>query len=580
MASYPKHESDCNDRASKPRKRKFHGNQFKVKKSEEEEEDNSSSSSTKKLSTASSDDITINPLHYYRIIEFLSVFGALSNILICRSCRQKVNFQESTNRGLGFKIVVLCTCGRQEIQSGPLVGTGYEINRRIVFVMRLLGIGHDGINVFCELMDMCQVLSNSAYQNIVNHLLSATTTMFAAITKRTVTKERVKNAKDERVETHLKVSGDGSWKKRGFTSLFGVTTLIGYYTEKVIDLIVKSGYCHACAMQKNKLNDDDFSEWYEFHQDICTSNHHGSSGKMEVDSIIEMFSKSDELHGVKYVNYISDGDSKIFLGILNKNPYGEDCPVVKNECVQYVEKRLGTRLRDVRTKEKLGGKNRLTNALITKLAIYYGLAIKRNLNSTCDMRKAIFTTLDHYCSSDESPRHGNCLAGSDSWCEWRQAEAKNQLPSYRHGKRVIDEEVENHIRPIYEALSTEDLLTRCLGGHTQNSNESFNATVWRMNPKHLHFGKKIVEISAFLAAGLFNEGYSSILMVMNLLNIQIGQHSKMFADSIDQRRILKQDKRHSFSSKEARTARRIERMHANQLFEEDEGLLYGPGIAD
>lgn len=41
---------------------------------------------------------------------------------------------------------------------------------------------------------------------------------------------------------NLKVSGDGSWKKRGYSSLFGVTTLIGNSTGKVIDLVVKSSF--------------------------------------------------------------------------------------------------------------------------------------------------------------------------------------------------------------------------------------------------------------------------------------------------------------------------------------------------
>ena len=61
---------------------------------------------------------------------------------------------------------------------------------------------------------------------------------------------------------------------------------------------------------------------------------------------------------------------------------------------------------------------------------------------------------------------------------------------------------ETQIRPIYQDLSNDDLLTRYLGGHTQNANESFNSsTVWRMAPKHLHSGLKIVEIASYLTAG-------------------------------------------------------------------------------
>ena len=93
----------------------------------------------------------------------------------------------------------------------------------------------------------------------------------------------------------------------------------------------------------------------------------------------------------------------------------------------------------------------------------------------------------------------------------------------KHAARLIDGNVEEHIRPIYEELSNDEFLTRCLGGHTQNSNESFNSTVWRINPKHLNSGQKIVEIATYMAAGMFNEGYSSVLSTMQLLDLKIAQ---------------------------------------------------------
>lgn len=254
--------------------------------------------------------------------------------------------------------------------------------------------------------------------------------------------------------------------------------------------------------------------------------------------------------------------------------------MTKNECVGHVQKRMGTRLRNKRKTEKLGGKNGLTESLIKKLTIYYGLAIRRNVNSVEGMKRAIMATLDHYCSTDKNPRHKNCPEGPESWCEWRKAKAANNLASFKHPARLINDNVEKHIRPIYEDLSNDDLLTRCLGGHTQNSNESFNSIVWRLNPKHVNSGYKIVEIAANMAAGIFNEGYSAVLSTMQLLDIVIGQQCKNFADTVDAERITRENRRASLSSKEARTARRSESLRQNEFFEEEEGLLYGPGIAD
>ncbi|XP_066599643.1 uncharacterized protein [Prorops nasuta] len=578
MSSYPKGKKSSSHRSSRPRKRRFHGNRYTNGPADDEE--CNTSSSEQKLSTASTENIIVYPWHCYRIIEFLTVFHAISDMVICRSCKQSITFAESGYRGLGFKIVLTCRCGRREINSGPLINTGFEINRRIVFVMRLLGVGREGINVFCGLMDICKGLTKSTYDQIVQHIYSASKSMFESVCEKAVKEEQEKNVENGRSENCLKVSGDGSWKKRGFSSLFGVTTLIGYYSGKIVDLIVKSAYCHSCTPKKSTLDSNEIQGCYEGHEESCSSNHEGSTGKMEVDSIIEMFMRSTEKFRVKYTNYIGDGDSKTFADILKINPYGDDCPVTKNECMEHVEKRMDSLLRNKIQREKLGGESGLAESVIKKLTTYYGLAIRENINSLEDMRKAVMATLDHYCSTDINLRHENCPSGAESWCDWRKAEATNSLESFKHPARLIDENVEEHIRPIYEELSNDELLTRFLGGHTQNSNKSFNSTVWLISPKQMNSGHKIIEIAAYIAAGMFNDGYSSILSTMQLLDLKIGQLCKMFADNVDAQRIGRENRRASFSSKKARTASRLEQLHQNEFHEEAEGLLYGAGIAN
>ena len=71
------------------------------------------------------------------------------------------------------------------------------------------------------------------------------------------------------------------------------------------------------------------------------------------------------------------------------------------------------------------------------------------------------------------------------------------------------------------------------------ANESFNTTVWRLSPKHLHLGLKVVENSAYIAAGIFNEGFSLVLRIINLLNstlmlkyLLINQTRREYPDSI------------------------------------------------
>lgn len=127
--------------------------------------------------------------------------------------------------------------------------------------------------------------------------------------------EEKKICVEKRQTDGITVSGDGSWRKRGFSSLFGLVTLIGWYTGKVVDILVKSKYCKACEFWKKKEDTAEYQEWIETHAENCQLNHEGSSGKME--AVIEMFQRFDALHKVKYINYIGDGDSKTFKGILD-----------------------------------------------------------------------------------------------------------------------------------------------------------------------------------------------------------------------------------------------------------------------
>lgn len=83
--SYPKRSKDDNTRASKPPKRRFHGNQYL----RQEDEPVGESASARKLFTASTSNISCAPAFVYRIIEFVSFFDALSEIVVCKDCKKK-----------------------------------------------------------------------------------------------------------------------------------------------------------------------------------------------------------------------------------------------------------------------------------------------------------------------------------------------------------------------------------------------------------------------------------------------------------------------------------------------------------
>ena len=79
---------------------------------------------------------------------------------------------------------------------------------------------------------------------------------------------------------------------------------------------------------------------------------------MEVDAVFEMFRRSLENLGVKFLYYVRGGDSKTYTGIIKADRY-EEAEVTKKECFGHVQKRISTRLRAYK-KYELRGKGKLT----------------------------------------------------------------------------------------------------------------------------------------------------------------------------------------------------------------------------
>lgn len=397
---------------------------------EMEQESASTSASARKLKITKDTDIEVDAQFSYRILNFLTVFGAISQAVKCKKCDSDVTFSEKSVRGLGFKLVMKCnSCEPTCVDSSPLInGKAYDINRRIVFVFRLLGMGLTSLEKFCGLMDLPRPVFQSMYDKIGENILCAAQTVAELSMKNGIEEEKKLN-EEKGNGPGLTVSGDGTWQKRGFSSLFGVNSLIGHYSGKVVDIETKSAYCKQCETWEKLSASPEYAVWKESHKDNCQANHEGPSGNMEVSTVKEMFMRSEEKYSVMYSNYIGDGDSKTFKALRDSDPY-HGTSITKKECVGHIQKRMGTRLRNVKNKNKgLGGKGKLTDKLIKELTIYYGLAIRRNANNKDNMKNAIWATFLHKISNNENPQHQFC---DDSWCSWRQAKLNNSLDTYIH----------------------------------------------------------------------------------------------------------------------------------------------------
>ena len=121
----------------------------------------------------------------------------------------------------------------------------------------------------------------------------------------------------------------------------------------------------------------------------------------------------------------------------------------------------------------IGSMGRLTDAKIDCLQNYYGLAIRQNTRSVVDTQHEIMASLYHVASTDEEPNHDiidMCLSGDDS----RRRYATDTSFKHKHG---LPESVPELLEPIYDALSTPELLGKCYQGKTQNDNECQNKLI-------------------------------------------------------------------------------------------------------
>ena len=96
------------------------------------------------------------------------------------------------------------------------------------------------------------------------------------------------------------------------------------------------------------------------------------------------------------------------------------------------------------------------------------------------MKQNVWATYFHRMSSDEIPQHGLCPKGPDSWCKYNKAQALNQT---HHHKNSLPVDITTTLKKIYQDLANPEFLKKCLHGHTQNPNESFNSVVWLKVPK-------------------------------------------------------------------------------------------------
>ncbi|GFW55972.1 uncharacterized protein TNCV_373781 [Trichonephila clavipes] len=238
------------------KKRHFCGNQHSINKTLEPVAVDVTSASSKKLCLDSDSYQSISNEIYF-------------------NCGSKAELKEKVPFGLVSEFYIDCnSCAMQSTFKSSLVfdssNHDYEINTRITYAMRTLGVGLRGIKTFCSVMDLPPPVYLKSYDRILNNIKSASSIVAVASMNKAAKEEIAASETNE-----ICVSGDGTWKTRGHTSHIGVCSIIGDITGKVIDVEAISSFCKGCDRWKSLKYGTAYQEWKKSHEPYCVKNHSG-----------------------------------------------------------------------------------------------------------------------------------------------------------------------------------------------------------------------------------------------------------------------------------------------------------------
>ena len=137
------------------------------------------------------------------------------------------------------------------------------------------------------------------------------------------------------------------------------------------------------------------------------------------------------------------------------------------------------------------------------------------------MKANIHASLFHVASSRNNNWHTNCPDGKDSWCRFKRDKATGQQ-TYKPGAgpplNVI-----KHLKPIYQDLSSDSLLKKCVHGKKQNQNEAFNALIWERVPKSVYVSLTQLKLGTYDAVAYFNMGRKSSIEIFKAMGMTPGR---------------------------------------------------------
>lgn len=141
--------------------------------------------------------------------------------------------------------------------------------------------------------------------------------------------------------------------------------------------------------------------------------------------------------------------------------------------------------------------------------------------------------------TDKEAQHYYCPNGITSWCSYKRDQVTTGNEGLGKDRNRLDPVFLPLLSKMIEDLTSKELLSRCLRGLTQNSNESLNSVLWSILSKSKYHGFSSILGVAAVASVSFNGGRTAFLEFLQQSSIAINEDLYINLSARDEKRIVK-----------------------------------------
>ncbi|CAF1475225.1 unnamed protein product, partial [Rotaria sordida] len=219
--------------------------------------------------------------------------------------------------GLFHHNILRCTkCGNETPLTNfpvihPIKTTQQEPNKRLTLAAATTGVGYRATKSIMSTLS----LSIQSERTFLKQLHKFYDDMYSYAQQHfTSIIDKIKRRSKQEKIIDITVSIDGTWKRRGHVSNYGLVFVIDVHSGLCIDFEVMSLFCEACTRKRSILSETKFRKWYKKHQPFCSKNYDGTSKSMEKEGVIKLFQRS-LINGLRYKHMVCDGDASAYEAI-------------------------------------------------------------------------------------------------------------------------------------------------------------------------------------------------------------------------------------------------------------------------